>query len=135
MLSFISLSISEIYYLPCWVDKLLVELIVIIGFPEAFGCDSWASLESCRDKENRRELKFATPLVTFATSELKKLILAANTSNVYFIQNSNASNRSLIDIKFHITKMFGKLVHINYLQDARQVQELLWKSLASQKDP
>lgn len=62
---------------PCCVDKLLLELTVIDGVVVAFEFMSWefASLESCRDKEKRRELKFATPLVTFATNDVKKLII------------------------------------------------------------
>lgn len=65
--------------LPCCVDILLAVLTVIDGvfvifvlFPSV----AFVSFESCRDNENRREFipKFATPLVTLATSELKKLI-------------------------------------------------------------
>lgn len=72
-----------IFYSPCGVVVLPeVELTVIDGveeFREKWAA-SWAfpvSFESCRDSENLREFKpkLATPLVTFATSELKKLIL------------------------------------------------------------
>ena len=64
--------------LPCCVDMLLAVLTVIDGVVVIFVLPSVAfvSFESCRDNENRREFipKFATPLVTLATSELKKLI-------------------------------------------------------------
>lgn len=91
-------------YSPCCVDKLLVVLTVIDGvfvsfawFPSA----AFVSFESCRERENRRELspKFATPLVTFATSELKKLIFYAHNSllcyTIIFHRNIN-HNRKLI---------------------------------------
>lgn len=74
------------FYSPCgWCGVVVlpvVELTVIDGVDEfrvkcAPSCELLAvSLESWRESENRREFKpkLATPLVTFATSELKKLI-------------------------------------------------------------
>lgn len=63
---------------PCCVDRLLLDVTVIDGvdavFKFAASCE-FASPESCRDREKRRfNPKLATPLETFATRELKKLI-------------------------------------------------------------
>lgn len=74
---------------PCCVDRLLLELTVIDGADEVFEFRSWEFpwSESCRESENLLELKLATPLVTFATKELKKLIVFRKT-----IHNSSLKN-------------------------------------------
>lgn len=74
---------NKMFNLPCGVDRLPLELTVIDGVVAAFAPPSatFPSFESWRDSENLRELKpkFATPLVTLATSELKKLIFHTHT--------------------------------------------------------
>jgi hypothetical protein len=63
-------------YSPCGVDRLLLEVTVIDGVAafKLASCE-FPSPESCRESENRRfNPRLATPLETFATRELKKLI-------------------------------------------------------------
>lgn len=97
---------------PCCVDMLLAVLTVIDGVVVIFVFPSVAfvSFESCRDNENRREFipKFATPLVTLATSELKKLIFMVIFSLAITIINDISHeflitliNQSFIMISLH----------------------------------
>lgn len=74
-----------------------VELTVIDGVDEFLeetipSCDvmEFPSFESCLESENLLEFnpKFATPLVTLATSELKKLILTLNNTLSSTLENS-----------------------------------------------